>query len=148
VEIRIIQIILRVRDPWKYEVYQGIDSTQPIETLSIPKYQQYATHQNTKYTKYPQYATRRNTNDIKISRVRNISKYEVYQSINSTQPIEILNIQSIHSTRPVEIRIIKKSQEYETYRNTKYTKVSTVRNPSKYLIYKVSTVRNPSKYEL
>ena len=133
----------------KFLVYQRINSTQPIEILSKPKYQQYPTYRNTQYTKvsivsnlskycvlciakYQQYPTYRNTQYIKVSIVHEASKFLIYQNDNSTQPIETLS----------EL----KYQQYATYRNILYTKVSIVPNLSKYLYIKVSIVRVAPKY--
>ena len=57
---------------------------------------------------------------LKVSTVRQPSKYLVSQSINSTSHIKILGI--------------SKYRQYVNHQRTKYLKVSTVRQPSKYLV--------------
>ena len=89
------------------QIMGSISSPKRAEILTMSKYQLYANHRNTQY--------------IKVSVVRNPSKFLVYQRSNGTRTIEILSISN--------------DQQYTTHQNTQCTKVSIVRNPWKYLTY-------------
>ena len=77
-----------------------------------------STRPNIEYGKSKQYEEGRNSQYLKVSIVRQPSKYLVYQSINSIPTIEIPSI--------------SKYQQYTNHRNTQYLKVSIVHQPSKY----------------
>ena len=105
-------------------IYQLLSNVQ-YSQYPISKYLVSALLIHAKKIDYGQYKYSeeegRNTQYVKVSIVRNPSKYLVHQSISSTKLIEILSI--------------LKYQQYVNHRNTQYTKVSIVRNPSKSLVH-------------